>query len=47
MGLVVRRMITHPALALGSTVLWGVVELLALTRSRLLGRMRLGTRRRP
>jgi hypothetical protein len=29
-----RRLITHPALALGSTLLWGVIELLALLRSR-------------
>jgi hypothetical protein len=30
----VRNLITHPALALGSTVLWGMIELLALWRSR-------------
>ncbi len=29
-----RRLLTHPALALGSTLLWGVIELLALLRSR-------------
>jgi len=29
-----RRFISHPALALGSTLLWGVIELLALLRSR-------------
>lgn len=29
-----RRFITHPALALGSTLLWGAIELLALFRSR-------------
>lgn len=29
-----RRFITHPALALGSTLLWGAIELLALLRSR-------------
>ncbi len=29
-----RRFVTHPALALGSTLLWGVIELLALLRSR-------------
>ena len=29
-----RRAITHPALALGSTVLWGVLELVALQRAR-------------
>lgn len=30
----VRKFITHPALALGGTVLWGVVELVALSRAR-------------
>jgi hypothetical protein len=30
-----RRTVTHPLLAIGSTLLWGVVELLALQRSRL------------
>jgi hypothetical protein len=29
-----RRFIGHPALALGSTLLWGAIELLALFRSR-------------
>lgn len=29
-----RRLLTHPALALGSTLLWGAIELLALLRSR-------------
>ena len=29
-----RRFIAHPALALGSTLLWGVIELAALLRSR-------------
>lgn len=29
-----RRFVTHPALALGSTLLWGAIELLALLRSR-------------
>ena len=29
-----RRFTTHPALALGSTLLWGAIELLALLRSR-------------
>ncbi|MCX7156719.1 MAG: hypothetical protein NTW45_09785 [Rhodocyclales bacterium] len=29
-----RRFINHPALALGSTLLWGAIELLALLRSR-------------
>jgi hypothetical protein len=30
----IRRLITHPALALGSTVLWGMVEWWALSRAR-------------
>lgn len=29
-----RRIVVHPALALGSTLLWGAIELLALLRSR-------------
>jgi hypothetical protein len=29
-----RRWITHPALALGGTLAWGLVEMLALARSR-------------
>lgn len=29
-----RRFVTHPALVLGSTLLWGAIELLALLRSR-------------
>jgi len=29
-----RRLIAHPVLALGSTLLWGAIELLALLRSR-------------
>ena len=29
-----RKTITHPALALGSTVLWGLVEFMALQKSR-------------
>jgi len=29
-----RRFISYPALALGSTLLWGAIELLALLRSR-------------
>lgn len=29
-----RRLTAHPALATGSTLLWGVIELLALLRSR-------------
>ena len=29
-----RKTITHPALALGGTVLWGFVEFMALQKSR-------------
>ncbi len=29
-----RKTISHPALALGSTVLWGLLEFIALQRSR-------------
>lgn len=29
-----RRLLTHPALALGSTLIWGLVEVMALWRSR-------------
>jgi hypothetical protein len=32
----------HPALAIGSTVLWGLLELVALTRSRWATRLRHG-----
>jgi hypothetical protein len=35
-------LIAHPALALGSTLLWGVIELLALLRSRWSGTGRTG-----
>ena len=35
-----RKTISHPALALGSTLLWGLVELLALARSRRVLRLR-------
>ena len=31
---VVRKVFTHPVLALGSTLLWGIVEVGALLRSR-------------
>jgi hypothetical protein len=37
-----RRFIAHPALALGSTLLWGAIELLALFRSRWSGSGRAG-----
>lgn len=35
----VRRWITHPALALGGSLMWGLVELLALARSRVAARL--------
>ena len=35
----VRNFISHPALALGSTLLWGMIELVALCRSRWVARM--------
>jgi len=28
-----RKTLTHPALAIGSTVLWGIIELVALSRA--------------
>jgi hypothetical protein len=33
-----RKTISHPALALGSTVLWGLIEFMALQSSRRAGR---------
>lgn len=33
-----RRTVTYPALALGSTILWGLLEFLALQRRRLVRR---------
>lgn len=30
----IRKTLSHPALALGSTVLWGIIELIALYRAR-------------
>ena len=36
-----RRTVTHPLLAIGSTLLWGVVELLALQRNRVSARREL------
>ncbi|WP_428421185.1 hypothetical protein [Methylibium sp.] len=30
----IRQTLTHPALALGSTLLWGAIEFVALCRSR-------------
>ena len=40
MSYLLRRTISHPALALGSTLLWGLVEVLALARSRRVCRVR-------
>ena len=40
MGGLLRKTISHPALALGSTLLWGLVEFLALSRSRYTSRNR-------
>lgn len=40
MSVFLRKTISHPALALGSTLLWGLVELLALARSRYASRAR-------
>ncbi len=37
----IRKTIAHPALAIGSTLLWGVVEFVALQRS---ARFRSGSR---
>lgn len=34
MHTLIRKMLTHPALALGSAVIWGVIEFVALNRLR-------------
>lgn len=34
MASLIRQTLSHPALALGSTVLWGAIEFVALCRSR-------------
>ncbi|MDB5800542.1 MAG: hypothetical protein JWL63_1481 [Rhodocyclales bacterium] len=34
----IRKTITHPALAISSTLLWGIVEFVALQRSARMGR---------
>lgn len=34
MSRLIRRTLTHPLLAVGSTLLWGVIELFALNRLR-------------
>lgn len=34
MSMSLRKTLAHPALALGSTVLWGLIELIALNRFR-------------
>lgn len=33
MSALIRRTVTHPLLAIGGTLLWGIVELLALQRT--------------
>jgi hypothetical protein len=38
MSMTIRKMLTHPVLALGSTVLWGLIEFFALNRMRRNGR---------
>ncbi|HSG21926.1 MAG TPA: hypothetical protein VLA64_03110 [Azonexus sp.] len=30
---ILRKTLAHPALAIGSTVLWGIIELVALSRA--------------
>ena len=37
-----RDLFRHPTLAIGSTLLWGLLELVALTRSRWATRLRHG-----
>jgi len=34
MSMTMRKPLTHPVLALGSTVIWGLIELVALNRLR-------------
>ena len=41
------RTLFHPALSLGSTLLWGILEFIALQRSRLAGSGPLSKRRAP
>lgn len=38
MRTIIRKTLTHPALALGSAALWGLIELVALNRFRRPGR---------
>jgi hypothetical protein len=38
MLMTIRKMLTHPILALGSTVIWGLIEFFALNRMRRNGR---------
>lgn len=38
MRAIIRKVIFHPGLALGSTVLWGILEFIALQRSNLQSR---------
>lgn len=44
---IIGRTLFHPALSLGSTLLWGILELIALQRSRLAGSGPLNKRRAP
>lgn len=39
----IRKTFSHPALAIGSTVLWGIIELLALSRCHRAGRNKGGS----
>jgi len=34
MSMNIRKLLTHPVLALGSTVIWGMIEFVALNRLR-------------
>lgn len=38
MRTIIRKTLTHPALALGSAAIWGLIELVALNHSRRSGR---------
>jgi len=44
-GAKIRETFLHPALALGSTVLWGILELIALQRSQRAPRRQVGKSR--
>ncbi|MBK7134973.1 MAG: hypothetical protein IPH73_01665 [Rhodocyclales bacterium] len=47
MRTLIGRTLVHPALSLGSTLLWGVLEFIALQRSRLAGSGPMNKRRAP